>query len=154
MQVLLWVSYRTQLKYTCTGFKLYGDQKSIQVNTIIAFILDQRLHYCYLAVEGRGCRCIQRNVHNNNECQKSHVIHFRKIMMAHLFVFWGLMCSPEFQSNSIKQIQLCAMVLFLCLRVSVCVCRNTRRTAEVWMDDFRLFYYSARPAARGKSYGE
>ncbi|KAF0023910.1 hypothetical protein F2P81_024540 [Scophthalmus maximus] len=32
--------------------------------------------------------------------------------------------------------------------------RNTRRTAEVWMDDFRLFYYSARPAARGKSYGE
>lgn len=75
-------------------------------------------------------------------------------MMAHLFVFWGLMCSPEFQSNSIKQIQLWAMVLFLCLRVSVCVCRNTRRTAEVWMDDFRLFYYSARPAARGKSYGE
>lgn len=75
-------------------------------------------------------------------------------MMAHLFVFWGLMCSSEFQSNSIKQIQLCAIVLFLCLRVSVCVCRNTRRTAEVWMDDFRLFYYSARPAARGKSYGE
>ncbi|KAK7879126.1 hypothetical protein WMY93_034092, partial [Mugilogobius chulae] len=31
--------------------------------------------------------------------------------------------------------------------------KNTRRTAEVWMDDFRLFYYSARPAARGKSYG-
>ncbi|KAM9778159.1 polypeptide N-acetylgalactosaminyltransferase 14 isoform 6-T6 [Syngnathus typhle] len=29
--------------------------------------------------------------------------------------------------------------------------KNTRRTAEVWMDDFRLFYYSARPAARGKS---
>uniref|UniRef100_A0A8C6TGQ9 Polypeptide N-acetylgalactosaminyltransferase n=1 Tax=Neogobius melanostomus TaxID=47308 RepID=A0A8C6TGQ9_9GOBI len=27
--------------------------------------------------------------------------------------------------------------------------KNTRRTAEVWMDDFRLFYYSARPAARG-----
>lgn len=32
--------------------------------------------------------------------------------------------------------------------------RNTRRTAEVWMDEFRLFYYSARPAARGKSFGE
>ncbi|MEQ2214431.1 Polypeptide N-acetylgalactosaminyltransferase 2, partial [Xenoophorus captivus] len=31
---------------------------------------------------------------------------------------------------------------------------NTRRTAEVWMDDFSLFYYSARPAARGKSYGD
>uniref|UniRef100_A0A3P8UVS5 Polypeptide N-acetylgalactosaminyltransferase n=1 Tax=Cynoglossus semilaevis TaxID=244447 RepID=A0A3P8UVS5_CYNSE len=29
--------------------------------------------------------------------------------------------------------------------------KNTRRTAEVWMDDFRLFYYSARPAARGKA---
>ncbi|XP_026197649.1 polypeptide N-acetylgalactosaminyltransferase 14 [Anabas testudineus] len=32
--------------------------------------------------------------------------------------------------------------------------KNTRRTAEVWMDDFRLYYYSARPAARGKSYGD
>ncbi|XP_053736595.1 polypeptide N-acetylgalactosaminyltransferase 14 isoform X2 [Synchiropus splendidus] len=32
--------------------------------------------------------------------------------------------------------------------------KNTRRTAEVWMDDFRLFYYSARPAARGKEYGD
>ncbi|KAJ0026534.1 hypothetical protein NQD34_017534 [Periophthalmus magnuspinnatus] len=32
--------------------------------------------------------------------------------------------------------------------------KNTRRTAEVWMDDFKLFYYSSRPAARGKSYGD
>lgn len=36
----------------------------------------------------------------------------------------------------------------------LCTFRNTRRTAEVWMDDFSLFYYWARPAARGKSYGE
>uniref|UniRef100_A0AAY4CC39 Polypeptide N-acetylgalactosaminyltransferase n=1 Tax=Denticeps clupeoides TaxID=299321 RepID=A0AAY4CC39_9TELE len=32
--------------------------------------------------------------------------------------------------------------------------KNTRRTAEVWMDEFKLYYYSARPAARGKSYGD
>ncbi|XP_015208217.2 polypeptide N-acetylgalactosaminyltransferase 14 isoform X1 [Lepisosteus oculatus] len=32
--------------------------------------------------------------------------------------------------------------------------KNTRRTAEVWMDEFKLFYYAARPAARGKTYGD
>uniref|UniRef100_A0A3Q3DEE4 Polypeptide N-acetylgalactosaminyltransferase n=1 Tax=Hippocampus comes TaxID=109280 RepID=A0A3Q3DEE4_HIPCM len=31
--------------------------------------------------------------------------------------------------------------------------KNTRRTAEVWMDDFRLFYYSARPAPRDGNRG-
>ncbi|XP_024119818.2 polypeptide N-acetylgalactosaminyltransferase 14 [Oryzias melastigma] len=45
-------------------------------------------------------------------------------------------------------------VLFGDLTVWLYVRRNTRRTAEVWMDDFRLFYYSARPAARGKSFGD
>ncbi|GAA6069865.1 polypeptide N-acetylgalactosaminyltransferase 14 [Tachysurus ichikawai] len=32
--------------------------------------------------------------------------------------------------------------------------RNTRRTAEVWMDEYKIYYFSARPAARGKSYGD
>ncbi|XP_062857267.1 polypeptide N-acetylgalactosaminyltransferase 14 isoform X2 [Trichomycterus rosablanca] len=32
--------------------------------------------------------------------------------------------------------------------------KNTRRTAEVWMDEYKLYFYSARPAARGKSYGD
>ena len=31
--------------------------------------------------------------------------------------------------------------------------RNTRRTAEVWMDSYKKFYYSARPSAKGKPYG-
>lgn len=31
--------------------------------------------------------------------------------------------------------------------------RNTRRTAEVWMDSYKKFFYSARPSARGKPYG-
>ena len=33
-------------------------------------------------------------------------------------------------------------------------CRNTRRTAEVWMDEFKKFYFAARPSARGRNYGE
>ncbi|XP_058249248.1 polypeptide N-acetylgalactosaminyltransferase 14 [Hemibagrus wyckioides] len=32
--------------------------------------------------------------------------------------------------------------------------KNTRRTAEVWMDEYKIYYFSARPAARGKSYGD
>ncbi|XP_078255064.1 polypeptide N-acetylgalactosaminyltransferase 14 [Rhinoraja longicauda] len=32
--------------------------------------------------------------------------------------------------------------------------RNTRRTVEVWMDDFKRFYYEARPSAKGQPYGD
>lgn len=31
--------------------------------------------------------------------------------------------------------------------------RNTRRTAEVWMDEYKRFYYAARPMARSTNYG-
>ncbi|CAH1261913.1 GALNT14 [Branchiostoma lanceolatum] len=31
--------------------------------------------------------------------------------------------------------------------------KNTRRTAEVWMDDYKNNFYAARPSAKGKPYG-
>ena len=31
--------------------------------------------------------------------------------------------------------------------------RNTRRTVEVWMDEYKRFYYAARPMARSTNYG-
>jgi hypothetical protein len=38
--------------------------------------------------------------------------------------------------------------------VHLTTARNTRRTAEVWMDDYKQHYYAARPSAKGKPYGE
>ena len=38
--------------------------------------------------------------------------------------------------------------------VCLVIARNTRRTAEVWMDDYKKHYYAARPSAKGKPYGE
>ncbi|XP_070577515.1 polypeptide N-acetylgalactosaminyltransferase 2-like isoform X2 [Ptychodera flava] len=32
--------------------------------------------------------------------------------------------------------------------------KNTRRTAEVWMDDYKKYFYAARPSAKGKPYGD
>uniref|UniRef100_A0A8C4F0X4 polypeptide N-acetylgalactosaminyltransferase n=1 Tax=Dicentrarchus labrax TaxID=13489 RepID=A0A8C4F0X4_DICLA len=31
--------------------------------------------------------------------------------------------------------------------------KNTRRAAEVWMDEYKQYYYSARPSAQGKAFG-
>ena len=32
--------------------------------------------------------------------------------------------------------------------------RNTVRTAEVWMDEYKKYYYAARPSAKDKPFGE
>lgn len=34
------------------------------------------------------------------------------------------------------------------------VFRNTRRAAEVWMDEYKNFYYAAVPSARNVPYGK
>lgn len=36
---------------------------------------------------------------------------------------------------------------------SITYARNTRRTAEVWMDSFKRYFYAARPDVKGRPYG-
>ena len=36
----------------------------------------------------------------------------------------------------------------------ICKYRNTRRAVEVWMDDYKKFYYAAVPYAKNTDYGE
>lgn len=43
-------------------------------------------------------------------------------------------------------------VISVCEQV-LCPRRNTRRAAEVWMDEYKQYYYSARPSAQGKAFG-
>ena len=33
-------------------------------------------------------------------------------------------------------------------------CRNTRRAAEVWMDEYKTYYYAAVPSARNVPFGK
>lgn len=40
------------------------------------------------------------------------------------------------------------------LRTTYFVFRNTRRAAEVWMDEYKHFYYAAVPSARNVPYGK
>ena len=34
------------------------------------------------------------------------------------------------------------------------ISRNTRRAAEVWMDEYKQFYYAAVPSAKNVPYGK
>jgi len=36
----------------------------------------------------------------------------------------------------------------------VLIFRNTRRAVEVWMDDYKKFYYAAVPYAKNTPFGE
>ena len=38
--------------------------------------------------------------------------------------------------------------------VGVAILRNTLRTVEVWLDEYKEFYYQKTPYARGKDFGE
>ena len=43
------------------------------------------------------------------------------------------------------------LLLFLFTANVVVSFRNTKRTAEVWLDSYKKFFYAARPSAKGKS---
>ena len=44
-----------------------------------------------------------------------------------------------------------SMLLLFLFTANVVSFRNTKRTAEVWLDSYKKFFYAARPSAKGKS---
>lgn len=73
-------------------------------------------------------------------CRRSISVGFRSNLVDML---WSL---AEHQYRYIKCI--------IYSHLLVCLYRNTRRAAEVWMDDYKNFYYAAVPSARNVPYGK
>ena len=71
---------------------------------------------------------------------QSNVSHkfFRKL----IFLSFRLLCYLQSQGKT------------TCFTSCLFISRNTRRAAEVWMDEYKQFYYAAVPSAKNVPYGK